>query len=220
LAVQERDWTCSVSALRTALRLRGIDVSEREVIDRLLQVGLDLKDDRDMHEVLTAHLGIVAQRLGFGVELRVPHRLLAELASVPGDAGALTLSLTEAGQTRASAGDAPRAALYRALLDFGQIGRLVVFGPDDFRPSLRDLLEVTGRGDIAIALVTGLEYYGIEEDWWHALTLVRRPGRRLRVYDGLAPVGSALFDHWEDRLAAGARFDWSRWVGELLILHK
>jgi hypothetical protein len=117
-------------------------------------------------------------------------------------------------------GDGARAALFGALYDLAQIAPLVVFGPDEFRPSLPDLLTVTGAGRTAIALVTGLEYYGIAEEWWHALTLVRRPGRRLRVYDGLALVGAVLFDGWDECLATAARFDWSRWTGELLVVHR
>jgi hypothetical protein len=218
--VQERDWTCSVAALRTALRLWGHDATEARLLELLQQAGLDLREDPQMHEVLTAHLGIAAHRLGFAIELRVPGRLLPELRSAPLPPGELASALATARQGRTEAGDGPRAALYGALVDFTRVGPLTVFGAQERRPSLPDLLEVTGSGRTAIALVTGLEYYGIEEDWWHALTIVRRPGRRLRVYDGLAPVGSALFDHWEDRLAAGARFDWGRWVGELLILYR
>jgi hypothetical protein len=103
---------------------------------------------------------------------------------------------------------------YKALLDFMEIEGKVYLHQPERKITREDILRAVRDGGVVIAYVTAEQYYGVKEDWGHALTLVPFNGG-FKVLDGFARKGYLdpdLRDVWDGALEKAKKFEWNNLV--------
>lgn len=210
---QQDDWSCGFVALRMALRFFHVDLSKEEMVKRVKLRGLKIFSSG----VYMPYLGILAQEAGFRSTIRYPVKSLPEIRrSIKRSKWQrLKMTQTDVKLTRGS----KRWYLYRSLRTYLQLGGRVVVHIHN-PPSIRHIIKAIRNGAVVIVDISCREYYGINEKWYHMLTLIPYK-RKFIVLDGFKERGRLHYGKkWQRYLQKGFKYDWNRWSGEMMEIYR
>jgi|GEM_PF-4372753 len=205
---QETDWSCVSNATRMALRYFGYDITERKIADFLDKLGRKVILHNGEFLVALPHAALFLRYAGFDVTYRTTLSKHYPLAvEVIEDQqlvrGILLDDLREVE-------DSYTRDRYEALLELMKLGGKVYLHQPDRMIQKEDILKAIKARKVVIVDVTARQYYGVDEDWGHALTLVPY-GSSFKVLDGFARKGYLdpdLRDIWDEALEKAKRFMW------------
>ncbi|WP_456367166.1 hypothetical protein [Thermococcus sp.] len=208
LVDQETDWSCVSNATRMALRYFGYDIPERKIAEFMDKLGYKVIIGDGEFLVTFPHAALFLKYAGFDVTYRTTlikrYPLSADIIKDQGLVREILLDdLREAE-------DSYTRDRYKALLELMKLGGKVYLHQPDRMIQKKDILKAIKAGKVVIADVTARQYYGVDEDWGHALTLVPY-GSSFKVLDGFTRKGyfdPDLRDIWDEALEKAKRFEW------------
>jgi len=205
---QETDWSCVSNATRMALRYFGYDILERKIADFLDRLGHKVILQSGEFLVTFPHAALFLRYAGFGITYRTTlskqYPFAVEVIEDQQLVREILLDDLEESQ------DSYTTDRYKALLELMELGGKVYLHQPDRMIQKEDILKAMNAGKVVIADVTARQYYGVDEDWGHALTLVPY-GSSFKVLDGFARKGYLdpdLWDIWDEALEKAKRFGW------------
>jgi len=208
---QETDWSCIANATRMALRYFGYDMEEEEIAEFVRGLGYFVKLESGEYILSLPHSALFFRVLGFDVVYRTTLAKTVEGEDVICDVERVVFYLKD---DLKKVEDEYTRGCYKALIELiERCGKVCLHQP--YRMIRKDdILNVVRKGGVVIAYVTALEYYGIDEDWGHALVLVPH-GDGFYVLDGFEKKGylDKDFGHvWDKALEKAKNFKWDRLV--------
>ncbi len=177
--LEQEEELCWLASLRMLLRFFGLDLQSTEPLEELLK-----RYDRGLDRVSMAHLSVFLQESGFKVFFHGVSPMVDRVTE--GEEAVEMLSRYE-----------PRDDFYlnyiEPLLDLHSLGGKIVLHPSRF--SIWDV-----EGKAILVEVLSREFYGIDDDWKHVVTVIR-VGDGYRVFDPYRNLGLRDYgEEWEQVL--------------------
>jgi hypothetical protein len=211
---QGDDDTCQLGALRIVLRYYNRDIDEKKLIEALSRENFNIFD----FGTYLPFIGVIALRLGFQIDYRTElsrkHPETKTIISAPDTIKKIILEDLENTDK-----EEPILQAYNAFLKILDIGGKIYFHQPHSPPSFTEIEEALKTGPV-IALVTGKEYYNIDEEWNHALVLVPADNNNYIVFDDFEEKGYHYTSKWEKHLEYSRKYNWEKWKGRMLEFEK
>ena len=207
---QQNGWTCQLAALRIILRYYHTDISEEDLVKILNEEGFSIFD----FGTYLPFMGVIALKLGLKITYRteIGKEYIGETAIIS------SMDITRKiiyEDMRNTADNEPIMQAYKAFLKIFDLGGKIYFHQPYSPPSFEDIKNALKSGPV-IALVSGKEYYKINEDWGHALVLIPTVSNNFIVLDDFKKKGYECYPEWEKYLSNAKKYDWSKWEGRMI----
>lgn len=207
---QQDDWTCQLAALRIVLRFYHMDINEEELIQILKAEQFNIFD----FGTYLPFIGVLALKFGLDITYRTeisdeyPHE-----KSIISSVSSVRKIILEDLQNVAD--EEPIKQGYNALLRILKLGGNVYFHQPYSPPSFKEMKNALKKG-VVIALISAREYYGIDENWDHAIALIPSYRNSFIVMDDFIEKGYECYQHWEKYLNHAKKYEWVKWKGRMI----
>jgi hypothetical protein len=104
---------------------------------------------------------------------------------------------------------------YNAILKILNFEGKIFFHQPYSPPSFKEIQNALKKGPV-IVLVSGRDYYKINEDWFHTLVLISTDDEKFCVLDCYEDVGYKEYPNWKEHLENAKRYNWMNWKGGLI----
>ncbi|PKP61067.1 MAG: hypothetical protein CVT88_01180 [Candidatus Altiarchaeales archaeon HGW-Altiarchaeales-1] len=211
---QRDDWTCQLTALRIVLRYYNIDIYDEEIIYILKHENFKVFD----FGTYLPFIGVIALKLGFNISYRTQIANLYPDESTIISSGA-TIRKIILEDIKNTSEEEPIIQGYYAFLKILDLDGKIYLHQPYSPPSFKEIKKALKKGPV-ISVVSGNEYYKIDEDWGHALVLIPTYDNRFIVLDDFRKKGYEEYPNWEMYLNHSKEYDWSTWKGSMIEFRK
>lgn len=211
---QQNDWTCQLAALRIVLRYYHMDIPEKDLVRILEYEKFNIFD----FGTYLPFIGVIALQLGFDISYRtvIANEYPSESSIISSDDTVKKIILDD--MQNSGEGESIIQA-YNAFLKILNLGGKIYLHQPYSPPTFREIKNALRKG-VVMALVSGREYYNINEDWKHALVLVSDGTDNFMVLDDFEKKGFDCYVDWGKNLANAKKYDWTMWKGRMIEFEK
>lgn len=209
---QSYDWSCGLAALCFAMRLMSIETTENKLSSILKKNNAEHRDIG----YLMSDLGLACQLYGITTKLGIPGYTKSYLG-IRGSTNNVKMEIKHKLTTTLDHNIKYRLISLSRYIEYG--GEVYCFA-DEWRPYYKDIQKVIRRGDIVLAEVDCVEYYGIENEYWSHSILIYHTQDGFSTFDPYKEKAKQDYINWKQLISNSKRFDWKTWRGYLLEIYQ